>query len=52
MKKSIHLALAVSGVLTLAACASGGGSASSSGPVALHDSVAAATAELLQLRNY
>lgn len=35
MKKSIHLALAVTGVLTLAACASGGGSASSSGPVAL-----------------
>jgi branched-chain amino acid transport system substrate-binding protein len=35
MKKSIHLALAVAGVLTLAACASGGGSASSSGPVAL-----------------
>jgi hypothetical protein len=35
MKKSIHLALAVSGVLTLAACASGGGSGSSSGPVAL-----------------
>ena len=35
MKKSIHLVLAVSGVLALAACASGGGSASSSGPVAL-----------------
>jgi branched-chain amino acid transport system substrate-binding protein len=37
MKKSIHLALAVSGVLTLAACASSGGSAggSPSGPVAL-----------------
>jgi branched-chain amino acid transport system substrate-binding protein len=35
MKKSIHLALALSGVLTLAACASGGGSSSSSGPVAL-----------------
>ena len=35
MKKSIHLALAVTGVLTLAACASGGGSSSSSGPVAL-----------------
>ena len=36
MKKSIHLALAVSGVLTLAACASsGGGSGSSSGPVGL-----------------
>ena len=35
MKKSIHLALAVAGVLTLAACASGGGSGSSSGPVAL-----------------
>ena len=35
MQKSIHLALAVTGVLTLAACASGGGSSSSSGPVAL-----------------
>jgi branched-chain amino acid transport system substrate-binding protein len=35
MKKSIHLALAVAGVLTLAACSSGGGSGSSSGPVAL-----------------
>jgi branched-chain amino acid transport system substrate-binding protein len=36
MKKSIHLALAVSGVLTLAACASSGsGSGSSSGPVGL-----------------
>jgi branched-chain amino acid transport system substrate-binding protein len=35
MKKSIHLALAVAGVLTLAACTSGGGSSSSSGPVAL-----------------
>ena len=36
MKKSMHLALAVSGVLTLAACASsGGGSTSSSGPVGL-----------------
>jgi ABC-type branched-subunit amino acid transport system substrate-binding protein len=35
MKKSIHLALAVSGVLTLAACASSSGSGSSSGPVAL-----------------
>lgn len=35
MKKSIHLALAVSGVLTLAACASGGGGGSSSGPVGL-----------------
>jgi ABC-type branched-subunit amino acid transport system substrate-binding protein len=35
MKKSIHLALAVSGVLTLAACASSSGSSSSSGPVGL-----------------
>jgi branched-chain amino acid transport system substrate-binding protein len=35
MKKSIHLALAMTGVLTLAACASGGGSSSSSGPVGL-----------------
>ena len=35
MKKSIHLALAVTGVLTLAACTSGGGSSTSSGPVAL-----------------
>jgi branched-chain amino acid transport system substrate-binding protein len=35
MKNSIHLALAAAGVLTLAACASGGGSGSSSGPVAL-----------------
>jgi branched-chain amino acid transport system substrate-binding protein len=35
MKKSIHLALAVSGVLVLAACASSSGSGSSSGPVAL-----------------
>lgn len=35
MQKSIHLALAVAGVLTLAACASGGGNSSSSGPVAL-----------------
>jgi branched-chain amino acid transport system substrate-binding protein len=36
MKKSIHLALAVSGVLTIAACASSGsGSGSSSGPVGL-----------------
>jgi len=36
MKKSIHLALAVTGVLTLAACASSGsGSSSSSGPVGL-----------------
>ena len=35
MRKSIHLALALSGVLTVAACASGGGSGSSSGPVGL-----------------
>jgi len=36
MKKSIHLALAVSGMLALAACASSGsGSSSSSGPVGL-----------------
>src|SRR6516164_9241481 len=36
MKKSIHLALAVSGMLALAACASSGsGSGSSSGPVGL-----------------
>jgi len=35
MQKSIHLALAVTGVLTLAACTSGGGSSTSSGPVAL-----------------
>jgi branched-chain amino acid transport system substrate-binding protein len=36
MRKSIHLALAMSGVLTLAACASrGSGSGSSSGPIGL-----------------
>jgi branched-chain amino acid transport system substrate-binding protein len=35
MRKSIHLALALSGVLAVAACSSGGGSGSSSGPVGL-----------------
>ena len=35
MRKSIHLALALAGVLAVAACSSGGGSGSSSGPVGL-----------------
>ena len=35
MRKSIHLALALSGMLAVAACSSSGGSGSSSGPVGL-----------------
>jgi branched-chain amino acid transport system substrate-binding protein len=35
MRKSIHLALALSGVLAAAACSSGGGSGATSGPIGL-----------------